>query len=1071
MAPLVICSCPVARPAGDSVPCGVIRKKEQPLSTWSQRKLEMVEADVDRLDTPRSAAAVAADVDEMPFCASGFVIGQTSKHGESIDESTAIRTSEVNMSMDALLPNKCRNKSLFVEARHSHAPQAIQTLEEHRHPPCRVFGAEDHQCRSSKDDMVGVPSDSGLLHSWIAQDPELTRKPLVQKPSAPAFEAPPQPTPSEFHQWLAARDQKLADYCDMSGWLRCYGHSERSASASRQGRRSFFGRSNILAQATAGTSMSRFFWKSRWVELQKSELRCWGQQPGTNTRKAKYNRPLLTLHLATLQSVHVEGTVVILHICKTRWPLHLAADTAEETLNWASAIKVAASRALSPKLPPHWNVPAMLSSGVGANHGRLVNRQALPPSAIVALQKLLDHTSLCKSTKDRRGKILPCRLELVEAFSVQNGPAWMEYSEARSRVAFECLSDNHVEFSRLMSDNSEASTSSLATRRSHGQSTEMKSVLTSTINDSDLLALLGDTYAAANEHLLFHGTVHAAVNSISEEEFRLDFAGSRAGTLFGKGIYLAESCTKADEYAKEDENGLCWMLLCRAALGNPMVCTDVSPPQDVLENCRSSGYHSLIGDRWAAVGTYREFVLHDANQVYPALILQYRRWSEARLCGSLHESVRARDQQALSVLFQHVAMLAEEHPDRSLAYKLLLVFSAHASSAVPVLTRCLSDTRRRVRLSCIFVLMQLAMQTVTVEAWDGTISWRNVSERKTPAVVQAVPALIKALSDSEAKVRASAARTLERLGDFAASAAPALLEKLADEDLETRMAAVAALGQVVGSPVPGLSALFKVACDDEECVRVVAVKTIASIGSKPADLMVIPSLMGCLEDTSTDVRHAAAEAFGQSRLMLVQPFSTLQDAMSALAAKLQDSEICVRSAAASSLGLFGHMMQDNVLSKLTAALEDSHQKVRCAALYSLGYLGPRSLSTIDRMMLALADPDAIVREAAAKAVSSISKHDSEVHLRVIEALAKRGLSDPCSEVQAVLAGCLAEMSRHFLPASLEDFNDLKFAMMSVLETADHGRVCRELYRYRKDCASWLRSADTPVRMVSSHVSI
>lgn len=32
---------------------------------------------------------------------------------------------------------------------------------------------------------------------------------------------------------------------------------------------------------------------------------------------------------------------------------------------------------------------------------------------------------------------------------------------------------------------------------------------------------------------------------------------------------------KADEYCVEDENGYCWMLLCRAALGKPMVCKEL----------------------------------------------------------------------------------------------------------------------------------------------------------------------------------------------------------------------------------------------------------------------------------------------------------------------------------------------------------------------------------------------------------------------------------------------------------------------------------------------------------------
>merc|ERR1719382_4439 len=53
-----------------------------------------------------------------------------------------------------------------------------------------------------------------------------------------------------------------------------------------------------------------------------------------------------------------------------------------------------------------------------------------------------------------------------------------------------------------------------------------------------------------NEVWLFHGTTREAAQGIAENDFRLDLTGSNAGTLYGKGIYLAENATKSDEYGE-----------------------------------------------------------------------------------------------------------------------------------------------------------------------------------------------------------------------------------------------------------------------------------------------------------------------------------------------------------------------------------------------------------------------------------------------------------------------------------------------------------------------------------------
>jgi len=80
----------------------------------------------------------------------------------------------------------------------------------------------------------------------------------------------------------------------------------------------------------------------------------------------------------------------------------------------------------------------------------------------------------------------------------------------------------------------------------------------------------------------------------------VDLAGTNAGSMFGKGIYLAESSSKADEYAYDDcggaYNNLYAILVCRAVIGRPLV---VQERYDYSQcgAIREMHYDCVIGDR------------------------------------------------------------------------------------------------------------------------------------------------------------------------------------------------------------------------------------------------------------------------------------------------------------------------------------------------------------------------------------------------------------------------------------------------------------------------------------------
>jgi len=154
-----------------------------------------------------------------------------------------------------------------------------------------------------------------------------------------------------------------------------------------------------------------------------------------------------------------------------------------------------------------------------------------------------------------------------------------------------------------------------------------------------------------NEAWLFHGTTKAAARGIAENDFRLDLTGSNAGTLYGKGIYLAENATKSDEYGEgpkgpageeQMEAGYeaprpppgpppelvreSYILLCRSTLGKMRYTDEAKPDADDLQKrCLKGEYDSVLGDRLKRHGTFRELIVYNDDLVYPEYVIRYER--------------------------------------------------------------------------------------------------------------------------------------------------------------------------------------------------------------------------------------------------------------------------------------------------------------------------------------------------------------------------------------------------------------------------------------------------------------
>mmetsp|Transcript_48862 Transcript_48862/g.141529 ORF Transcript_48862/g.141529 Transcript_48862/m.141529 type:complete len:389 (+) Transcript_48862:71-1237(+) len=228
-------------------------------------------------------------------------------------------------------------------------------------------------------------------------------------------------------------------------------------------------------------------------------------------------------------------------------------------------------------------------------------RYPVPEGVFESLQLLMDRTFLGKTTGDRRrlrsGR-LPNRLELIHAERIEDLFMWAVYQKELSDI-----------------------------RRNRGSCTcvsaldgilEQGHVLTSGVVEAFQQSL----DASVNEHYLWHGTSRAAADCISEDGFKIALAGSHAGTMFGSGGYFAECTSKADEYSQDDGDGIYPLLLCRVVCGEMYRTLQ---PCDGLAVVQGGQHDAILGDREAAVGTYREFVVYSKKQIYPEYKLLYQR--------------------------------------------------------------------------------------------------------------------------------------------------------------------------------------------------------------------------------------------------------------------------------------------------------------------------------------------------------------------------------------------------------------------------------------------------------------
>lgn len=282
------------------------------------------------------------------------------------------------------------------------------------------------------------------------------------------------------------------------------------------------------------------------------------------------------------------------------------------------------------KLPAGWDVGKMVLHREGKM--MVAKMQVDDPAVKARFQRLLDLTHRKVYTRDRMGQAVPERLEIVRITTITNDELWGDYMARRESIRQELQNDpsDHEQYAvetmavevvddSVTTDASAVMAAKESARAATGETAE--SIAASLAADFDEPMM-----APVNEVFLFHGTSAFAAKKITTENLRMNLAGSNAGTLYGRGVYLAENSTKSDEYCRQGPDGERHLLVCRTVLGrvyySDAVVTD---PRSCEDACIKGKFHSVLGDRKKCRGTFREFIVFDKEQVYPNYIITYKR--------------------------------------------------------------------------------------------------------------------------------------------------------------------------------------------------------------------------------------------------------------------------------------------------------------------------------------------------------------------------------------------------------------------------------------------------------------
>ena len=279
------------------------------------------------------------------------------------------------------------------------------------------------------------------------------------------------------------------------------------------------------------------------------------------------------------------------------------------------------------------------------------------------------------------------------------------------------------------------------------------------------------------------------------------------------------------------------------------------------------------------------------------------------------------------------------------------------------------------------------------------------------------------------------------------AASTALIGALRDSDAGVRAAAAEALGK--RHEMAAVPALVSALRDDDAAVRAHAVESLGEL----ADARALDGLLTALGDSSAEVRAGAAEALGEVHDAHGRA-ADAQRMARALAPLLADGAVDVRRKAVEALSA---LEAARPIEALLAATKDSDAEVRQKAVHALGDLEAREAAP--QLVALLADPDSDVRQTAAHALGELR------HAAAAPSLA-RLLADRNADVRQTAAHALGELGLTQAPPEL--LAALRDANADVRQSAVHAVAEMQDARAVPALVTLLGDTNSDVRQSAVH---
>jgi HEAT repeat protein len=236
-----------------------------------------------------------------------------------------------------------------------------------------------------------------------------------------------------------------------------------------------------------------------------------------------------------------------------------------------------------------------------------------------------------------------------------------------------------------------------------------------------------------------------------------------------------------------------------------------------------------------------------------------------------------------------------------------------------------------------------------------------------PAPEITLPIWEKALKDADATTILHALDALASLGP---QAVPRLVDIL-QKHQELRVQVAYTLGQIGPAAAPATDALAKLVGDENVNLSTEAALALAKIG--PAAAKAVPALLAALQKENCPNAHALIYALGE----IGRPAAAAEP-MIIKAMNSKDGSLAVIGAwAFMQIQPQSAQTAAKAIPVLVAGLSNSLPETRKAAAEALGDLGPLAHEAVPALQKTTQDGDKAVREAAAKALKSITEQSTK----------------------------------------------------------------------------------------------